>query len=103
MSVDVLISAGAVKYVGGTITDVNGVDISAGIFQISLGSDKDPGTWLTPDVSVAGATNASRVVKLLVSSSNPAGLQRGTYWAWVRVTTTPETEPLRVQGPINVR
>jgi hypothetical protein len=103
MSVDVLISAGAAKYVGGTITDVNGVDISSGTFQISLGSDKDPGPWQTPDVSVAGATAASRIVKMLVSSSNPAGLERGTYWAWVRVSTAPEIEPLRVQGPINVR
>lgn len=103
VSVDVIISAGAVKYVGGTITDVNGTDISASTFQVSLGSATDPGPWQTPDVSVAGTTNAQRVVKMLVSSSNPTGVIRGTYYCWVRVSSSPEIEPLRVQGPINVR
>lgn len=103
MTTDVIISAGAVKYVGGTITEITGKDITGATFQISLGSDIQPGAWLTPDVSTVGATNNVRTVKLLVSSSVPAGLAKGTYWAWVRISDSPEVEPLRVQGPINVR
>jgi hypothetical protein len=104
-SVTIIVSAGAKRYVGGTITEKTGKDISGATFQISLGSESLPGrTWLTPDSSVPGDTNASRIVKYLVSSTTPSGLVRpGTYWAWVRVTDTPEIEPLRVQGPIYVR
>lgn len=105
MTTTVLASAGAVKYVGGTIRETTGKDISGGTFEVSLGSATDPGaTWYVPDVSTAGANLAERVVKLKVSASLPAGLVwPGTYWAWVRITDAPEIEPLRVQGPIEVR
>ena len=104
MHTEILVSAGAVKYVGGTVTETTGKDISAATFKVSLGSDKNPGPWLDPDVSAAGATSASRVVKLLVSSTLPAGVTiPGTYYAWVRVADAPELEPIRVQGPIIIR
>lgn len=98
-------SSGAVKYVGGTIREVTGKDISGATFAVSMGSYNDPGsTWWAPDVSEQGASLAERVVKLRVSSSVPSGLViPGTYWCWVRITDAPEIEPLRVQGPIEVR
>lgn len=105
MSVDVLVSAGAVKYVGGTVTETAGLDISGASFEMSLGSATDPGTtWVEPDVSAAGTSNAQRVLKLLVSSTLPAGITwPGTYWCWARITASPEIEPVRLQGPIVVR
>lgn len=105
MSVDIIATAGAVKYVGGTITETTGKDISADTFVMSLGSDKNPGTtWVAPDQSVAGATNNIRTLKLLVSASLPTGIVvPGTYWVWAKITDTPEVEPIRLQGPITVR
>lgn len=103
MSLDVIISSGAAVYVGGTVTETTGKDISADTFMISLGSDQNPGTWLTPDVSIAGTSNAQRIVKLLVSPTVPANLAKGTYWVWVKISDSPEIQPLRVQGPVNVR
>jgi hypothetical protein len=105
MAVEVLVSAGAVKYVGGTVTDVLGNDISTAGFELSLGSASNPGsTWYTPDVSAAGASNSSRVLKLKVSATLPAGITvPGTYWCWARITALPEIEPVRLQGPITVR
>jgi hypothetical protein len=103
--VTVLASAGALKYVGGTVTEVTGKDISGATFALSLGSATFPGaTWYAPDVSEPGGANHIRVVKLKVSSTLPAGLGiPGTYWCWVRITDAPEIEPLRIQGPIVVR
>jgi hypothetical protein len=99
MATTILASAGAEKYVGGTVTELTGKDISAATFQIALGSiAAPPTTWSVPDVSVAGTTAAQRVVKLLVTNTTPPG----TYWVWVRVTDNPEIEPLTVQGPITI-
>lgn len=99
MHVEILTSAGGAAYVGGTITEVTGKDISGGTFQISLGSANDPGPWESPDVSTQGATTAIRTVKLLVDNTYP----KGTYYAWVRVTDVPEILPMRIQGPIIIR
>lgn len=101
----VLATAGAVKYVGGTVTEVTGKDITAATYVMSLGSATYPGaTWVPADVSQQGATVSERIVKLKVSSSLPAGIViPGTYWAWVKITDSPEIEPLRIQGPIEVR
>lgn len=105
MSVEVLASAGAIKFVGGTVTETAGLDISGASFEMSLGSEKYPGaTWVAPDVSAAGTSNAQRVLKLKVSSTLPAGITvPGTYWCWARITASPEVEPVRLQGPITVR
>jgi hypothetical protein len=105
MTTEIIVSAGAAKYVGGTVTETTGKDISGATFEISLGSVDAPGrTWLTPDVSVQGSTTAERTIKLLVTATVPSGIDwPGTFYAWVRITDTPEIEPLRVQGPITIR
>lgn len=105
MAVEVLASAGAVKFVGGTVTETSGADISGSTFEMSLGSQTYPGTtWVAPDVSAAGDSNAERVLKLKVSSALPAGIVvPGTYWCWARITDASEVEPVRLQGPITVR
>jgi hypothetical protein len=105
MAVEVLASAGAVKFVGGTVTETSGLDISTATFEMSLGSATDPGaTWYSPDVSSAGDSNAERVLKLKVSATLPSGITvPGTYWCWARITDASEVEPVRLQGPITVR
>lgn len=105
MTVEVLVTAGAVKYVGGTITEVTGKDISGATYVMSLGGKDYPGaTWVPADVSQQGPTVATRTVKLKVSATLPAGITvPGTYWVWCKITDAPEVEPLRLQGPIIVR
>lgn len=96
---EILVSAGAAEYVGGTITETTGKDISAAVFMMSLGSASNPGAWVAPSTSTAGATVASRVVQLLVNNTTA----RGTYYAWVRVTDAPEVAPVRFPTEIVVR
>jgi hypothetical protein len=105
VGVEVLASAGAVKYVGGTITEVTGKDISGATYVMSLGSATYPGpTWYAADVSQQGPTTATRIVKLKITSTLPSGIViPGTYWVWCKITDAPEVEPLRLQGPIVVR
>ena len=105
MVVEVLVSAGAVKYVGGTVTEASGIDISGATFEMNLGSATNPGvTWFPPDVSAAGSNNATRVLKLKVSATTPTGISvPGNYYCWARITASPEIEPVRLQGPIVVR
>jgi hypothetical protein len=99
MATTILASAGEKQYVGGTVTELTGKDISAATFQIALGDIAiPPTTWSTPDVSVAGASAAQRVVKLLASSTTAPG----TYWVWVRISDNPEVKPLIVQGPVTI-
>jgi hypothetical protein len=89
-TVDVLVSAGAAVLVGGTITEKTGKNISAATFELALGSETNPATWVTPTVNTVGTGNDQRVVKLLVNSSTP----KGVYSLWVRVTDTPELIPM---------
>lgn len=97
---EILVSAGAIEYVGGTVTEATGKDIGTAIFQLSLGSRADPGTWVTPSSSQAGPLGASqRVLKLLVDNSTP----RGTYYCWARIQDTPETTTVRFPLEIVVR
>lgn len=101
------ITADAVQYVGGTVTETTGKDISGGTFEIGLSSSSStpPTSWLTPDVSVAGDSVAVRVVKLLVSETLPTGspvVAGSRYYCWVRAHDVPEVVPLMVQGPIDV-
>lgn len=90
-TVDVLVSAGAAVYVGGTVTEQTGKDISAATFEVALGSETTPATtWVAPTVSLVGTGNSQRIVKLLVTSSTP----KGVYTLWVRVTDSPELVPM---------
>lgn len=90
------VTAGGARYVGGTITETTGKDISADTVVMALGSDTTPGIWTTPDVKVAAV--ASVTVKLLVTNA----VAVGTYWIWGRITDSPEVEPFILDGPIYV-
>lgn len=92
------VTAGAARYVGGTITETTGKDISADAVQICLGTASAPGTWGTPDVKSVSTDKASVTVKLLVDSS----VTTGTYYVWVKITDTPEVEPFIIDGPVYV-
>lgn len=93
-------SLGKKRYVGGTITELTGKDISGATFTIALSSDGStpPAVFVPPDVNQAGSTVASRVVKKLVDST----VTPGTYFLWCTVNDFPEIEPMVLQGPIVV-
>lgn len=100
MTTPIYVSLGKKRYVGGTVTELYGKDISGDTFTIALGSSSTipPTTgWVAP-VSTVGATSAQRILKLLVDNTTTLG----TYWVWVNVVDSPEIEPLVVQGPITV-
>ena len=98
----ILVTAGAEKYVGGTVIEKTGRDITAATFDVCLGSATYPsGTWLPATVNAAGANSSERVVKLMVKAGTPADVTvPGQYWVWVRVHDVDEVEPLRIQGPV---
>ena len=105
MHVEVIVSAGARKYVGGTVSDQTGADISGLTYQVSFGSATQPGrTWFTPDISVSpGGAPTKRTLKYLLTSTTPANLPYGTYYVWIKITATPELEPIRVPTEYVVR
>jgi hypothetical protein len=89
------------EYVGGTITDGYGQDISGAAFVMALGSDnvEPPDTgWVSPSVAAQGATTSSRVLKLLVDSSTPLG----TYFVWGDIADNPEQKAILLDGPFVV-
>jgi hypothetical protein len=96
----IYVSEGMKRYVGGTVTEATGKDISSATFQVALGADNivPPTSWVAPSVSAQGATVADRKVLLLVDSSTTVG----TYFVWAKVADTPEIEPLLLDGPIVV-
>lgn len=100
MSTPIFVSEGMTRYVGGTITETTGKDISSASFLVGLGSSAEvpPTTWVAPDVSTAGSTPAQRVVKLLVQSPQAAG----DFWLWVKITDSPEIEPVMFPDRITV-
>jgi hypothetical protein len=101
MSTPIFVSLGKKRYVGGTITETTGKDISGATFTIALGpSGYTPPAagWVAPDVSTAGATSAQRIVKLLVTNTTPPGV----YFAWANIVDSPEIEPILLQGPFTV-
>jgi hypothetical protein len=91
MSTTIFVSDGMKQYVGGTITETTGKDITGATFQIALGADNvtPPTVWVTPSVNIQGTTVAARVLKLLVDSSTTAG----TYFVWAKINDNPEIEP----------
>jgi hypothetical protein len=92
MSGPIYVSQGMARYVGGTITETTGKDISSATFQVALGSSPviPPTVWVTPDVSAAGASPSQRVVKLLVTSPQATG----DFWLWAKIADSPEIEPV---------
>ena len=103
MSKTIYVSQGAKRYVGATITEVNGADISGDAVVGALG-DYDPpplkSSATAPTSVAAGATSAQRVVKQLIDNTTALAEDR---WYWVWITDNPEIEPIRLDGPINVR
>ena len=99
---DLYVGAGQKHYVGGTITETNGADISADPILVALGqysTPPDKTSATTPSSDTQGATTATRVVKLLIDNTTPAAVNQ-YIWAWI--TDNPEIEPLRLDGPINI-
>ena len=73
----IYVTLGKKRYVGGTITDLTGKDISAATFGIALGVDPvippAAAAFLPPDVNIAGTTTASRkLLKLVDVTVTPA-------------------------------
>lgn len=99
MQKEILTSAGAAEYVGGTVSETSGKDISGATFKMSLGSSTQPGPWVDPSVSSPGAGNSQRVLKLLVSSTTP----KGRYYVWARISDSPEVAPVKFPQEIVVR
>lgn len=96
----IYVSKGMKRYVGGTVTETTGKDISSATFQMALGSDNvtPPSSWVSPSVNTQGGTTADRVLKFLVDSSTAVG----TYFVWCKVADSPEIEPLLLDGPVVV-
>lgn len=99
MTTPIYVSLGKKRYVGGTITETSGADISAATITIALGTSRDtpPAAFGTPDVDETISPSV-RLVKLLVDDA----VELGDYYCWVNVEDTPEIEPLLVGGRITV-
>ena len=84
------VSKGEKEYVGATVTEANGEDISAIVFGVGLStSSTEPpaaASFATPDVSVQGATTASRTLKKLIDDT----VSVGDYYLWAKLPDTPE-------------
>lgn len=91
---------GAKEYVGGTIVEKTGKNISTDVIQVALGGRDTPpssSSWQTPD-SDTSPTTSSRLIKLLIQTP----ITPGTYWCWADITDNPEIVPMILQGPIVV-
>jgi hypothetical protein len=101
MTATIWVSLGNKRYVGGTVSALDGKDISSGTFTIALTTTAStpPSTgFATPDVSTQGETTADRILLKLVDSSVAAG----TYAVWAKVVDNREIEPLLLQWPVVV-
>jgi hypothetical protein len=90
-------NSGEKEYVGGTLTELTGKDITAANFAVALGlSDTIPPTsaGVTPSVNVQGPTVADRLLKLLVDNT----VSPGTYFIWGKVVDTPESRWILLDG-----
>jgi hypothetical protein len=99
----IYVTQGAAQYVGGTITDTTGKDISTATYSVILSVDGNvppaaaaPG-WAPPTVSIAGISLSQRIVKRLITASDPVG----TWFLWCKITDT-EILPFVLQGPFAV-
>jgi hypothetical protein len=97
MNTPIWVSKGKKRYVGGTITETTGKDISADVVTVGLvgSSTIPPDTFGTPDVDLPGAAVSQRIAKKLIDASTPLG----TYWCWGNIEDNPEIEPFVLSGP----
>lgn len=97
----IYVSQGEKEFVGGTITETTGKDITAAVFQLGLGSQSTPPTvWSTPDVDEPGTTPNIRTVKLLIDDSTPTSAVY--YYCWAKITDNPEIPFIRFERQILV-
>lgn len=107
----IYVSQGMKQYVGGTITELTGKDITGATFQIALGTSLTvpPTSWSTPDVSDPGTgpktlkdgtvipATAQRILKILIAAQAV-----GTYYVWAKISDNPEIEPVVFPDRITV-
>jgi hypothetical protein len=102
MIVEVLATAGESEYVGGTVTETTGKNITTATYQMALGSIDRPGAWENPSVSAVGPEgNHTRVLKLLIGAN--VSTPNGEYYVWAKITDTPEVNAVRFPQKIVVR
>lgn len=96
----VWVSKGEVEYVGGTVTEAEGKDLTAATFTIALGDYRvPPDAFFAPDVDEPGATPNVRTVKLLVEAGTKP---EGEYWIWVSIADSPERPFVRFPTPVRI-
>lgn len=102
MATTIHVTQGEKRYVGGTITETSGQDISGDTIVMALGSYSTPPNATdgkAPDSDEQGTTIAERVVKLLIDDSYQPATQM---YAWGWITDAPEVAPVRLDGPFTI-
>ena len=97
----IYVTAGAKRYVGGTITETTGKNISGDTIVLALGPKfpAPPKSGATAPDSDASPTPPQRLVKKMIDSTVTP--QDDIYlWAWV--SDNPEVEPILLDGPFDV-
>lgn len=98
----IFVSLGKKRYVGGTVTEKDGNDISGDTFTVALGTSNTipPSSgWVVPGVNQAGKGGSSTRLLLFLVDNN---VDPGVYWIWANIVDNPEIEPLVLDGPITV-
>lgn len=109
MTKTVWVSKGNKENVGGNISETrNHADISGSTFAIGFSTSDTvaPDTYSTPTVNEQGDNLWDRVVAILLDTDlvTSLGLTLGTeYFPWIRVTDTPEIEPVVVRDTVTPR
>lgn len=97
------VSKGEIEYVGGTITNNEGEDISGIDYGIGLSHSHteppDEADFGTPDVNVEGSSTAVRTLKKLIDDS----VELGTWYCWASIPDTPEKPYVLLSGPHYVK
>jgi len=99
----IYVTQGKKRYVGGTITERFGKDISGATYTVAIGTSTDvPPTagWAAPTVNTAGTSPSSRVLKVLIEATTQyagAPIVPGRYTIWGNITDNPEIEPIYLQ------
>lgn len=96
-------SRGGKRLVGGVVTETTGQDIHADTIVVALGPQTVPPNKAdaqAPTVDNPGDTTASRLILLLVDGSTTLA---DNQWLWAWVSDDPEVEPIRLDGPYNIR
>ena len=99
------VSAGETEYVGGTITDINGKNISAATFDIGFilatgGVITAPTgvQWVSPSLTTVITNSSVQILFLVPTSQTP-----GVYSVWGRMHDTPEVLPRLLAYDITVQ